>query len=94
MTIPVMKVSDSPAKDPERVRLGRLGALSVHARGRTNVGPARVVWEQGLADEFGIGPDVAAAKRERRMKAALRIRMTRMAMTRWSNRSGTTREAP
>ncbi len=45
-------VSSERQKDQERVRLGRIGALTVHARGRTNVAPAREAWEQALAAEF------------------------------------------
>jgi hypothetical protein len=74
------------AKDPERQRLGRLGALSVHARGRTNVGPARAAWELALADEFGIGDDLDPVEHRRRMDYALRVRMTALARARWSKR--------
>lgn len=78
-------------KDPERVRLGRLGALSVHARGRTNVGPAREASLASLALEFGITDELVPVERERRMQAALRVRMTRLAMARWSKRQTGTR---
>jgi hypothetical protein len=73
-------------KDPERVRLGRLGALTVHARGRTNVAPARSAWESALAAEFGIAPDLEPGERARRMTAAIRVRMSRLASARWGNR--------
>lgn len=73
-------------KDPERVRLGRMGALTVHARGRTNTGPAREAWESNVAAEFGIGEDIDAVERERRMDAAMRVRMTRLANARWASR--------
>jgi hypothetical protein len=82
-----MDTSSEPRrKDPERVRTGRLGALTVHARGRTNTLPARAAWEAGLAAEFGIGDDLDADERKRRMDAALRVRMARMARARWANR--------
>jgi hypothetical protein len=71
-------------KDPERQRLGRLGALTVHARGRTNVGPARAAWEQALAAEFGIGPDLDPDERARRLALAMRVRMSRIAAARWA----------
>jgi hypothetical protein len=71
-------------KDPERQRLGRLGALTVHARGRTNVAPARAAWTEALAAEFGIGPDLDPDERERRMASALRVRMSRIAAARWA----------
>jgi hypothetical protein len=73
-------------KDPERQRTGRLGALTVHARGRTNVAPARIAWEASLAAEFGIGPDLDPAERDRRMRLAMRVRMSRLATARWSTR--------
>lgn len=71
-------------KDPTRVRLGRLGALMVHARGRTNTGPARAAWEAQLATEAGIPDDLPADERARRMEYALRARMTRLAEARWA----------
>lgn len=74
---------ETHVKNPERVRLGRLGALTVHARGRTNVGPARAAWEASLAAESGITDDLDPAERERRVRSALRARMTRLAMARW-----------
>jgi hypothetical protein len=71
------------AKDPERVRLGRLGALTVHARGRTNTAPAREAWVAKLQAE--IDPDGSLTPDEiaRRMQFAMRARMTRLAMARW-----------
>jgi hypothetical protein len=79
-------VDESRTKDPERQRLGRLGALVTHARGRTNVGPARIAWERRLADEFGISEDLEPTERRRRMDFAMRVRMTEMARSRWGNR--------
>lgn len=73
-------------KDPERVRLGRLGALTVHARGRTNVGPARAAWEAKLIAEVDPDGSLAPAERDRRFQYALRLRMTRLAMTRWGRK--------
>lgn len=83
-------VVNETAKDPERVRLGRLGALTVHARGRTNVGPARAAWEARLAAENGIGDDLDPDERRRRVRSAMRARMTRLAMSRWGNRRAAT----
>lgn len=74
------------AKDPERVRLGRLGALEVHARGRTNVAPARAAWEAALAADYGIADDLDPVERERRLRSAMRARMARLAAARWSKR--------
>lgn len=79
-------MDDSRTKDPERQRLGRLGALTVHARGRTNVGPARAAWEAQLAGEFGITDELDPSERSARMHAALRVRMSRLARARWSNK--------
>lgn len=80
-------MDETRQKDPERQRLGRLGALTVHARGRTNTGPARVAWEAALAQEFGISDDLTTADRQKRLDAALRVRMARLAMLRWSKRT-------
>ena len=66
------------------MRLGRLGGLSVAARGRTNVAPARAAWEHALAAEFGITDDLAPGDRHRRMQAAMRVRMSRLARIRWA----------
>ncbi len=71
-------------KDPERVRLGRLGALTVHARGRTNTGPARAAWEAAMAAEFDIPADLTPEARASRMNAAMRVRMSRLATARWN----------
>jgi hypothetical protein len=73
-------------KDPERVRLGRLGGLTCHAGGLTNVGPAREAWERRLAEEFGITDELDARTRQKRMDFALRVRMTELALRRWGNR--------
>lgn len=78
--------STTPHKDPTRVRLGRLGALTVHARGRTNTGPARAAWEAQLAADAGIPDDATEDERTRRMEYALRARMTRLAEARWGKR--------
>jgi hypothetical protein len=81
-------------KDPERQRLGRLGALTVHAKGRTNTGPATRASMEALAAEFGIGPDLDPAERERRMRLALRVRGTRLAEARWGPRRLDKKPAP
>lgn len=78
---------DTNSKDPERVRLGRLGALTVHARGRTNTRAARAAWEAKLASEIDPDGTLDADERARRMQYALRARMTRLAMARWGKRA-------
>ncbi len=80
----MVPMQEPTPKDPIRVRTGRLGALTVHARGRTNTGPARAAWEAQLAAEAGIGDDVTPEERARRMEHALRARMMRLADARWS----------
>jgi len=77
------------AKDPERVRLGRLGALVVHSRGRTNTAPARAAWEAKLASEVDHDGTLEPGERARRMEYALRARMTRLAMHRWDTKTRT-----
>jgi hypothetical protein len=79
-------VDSAPTKDPERQRTGRLGALTVHARGRTNTGPARAAWESRLAAEFGIDDSLTDVERERRMASAVRVRMSQIARSRWTNK--------
>ena len=74
------------AKDPERVRLGRLGALTVHARGRTNTAPARAAWEAKLLAEIDPEGLLSGAERERRLGYAMRVRMTHLARARWSKK--------
>lgn len=71
------------SKDPERVRLGRLGGLTTAARGAHNTRPGREAWERALAAEFGITEDLDPAERKRRLDAALRVRMARVARARW-----------
>ena len=77
---------ETRAKDPERVRLGRLGGLTVAARGRSNTRPARLAWERALDAEYGIDEDLDPQERERRRRAAMRVRMTNLARSRWGHR--------
>jgi hypothetical protein len=70
-------------KNPERVRLGRLGALVLHASGKTNTRPATDAWRAKIAAEVDPDGSLTAAERERRAQYALRARMTRLAMRRW-----------
>jgi hypothetical protein len=75
------------AKDPDRVRLGRLGALTVHAAGKTNTAPARAAWEAKILAEVDPDGTLTADERARRREFAMRLRMTRLAMARWSHRN-------
>ena len=78
--------NDVLRKDPERVRFGRLGALTVHARGRTNTAPARAAWEAKRLAEIDPEGVLSGAERERRFSYAMRARMTRLAMARWGSK--------
>ena len=79
-------MTDQRTKDPERVRTGRLGGLTTAARGAHVTVPGRRAWEAALAAEYGITDDLPEPERRRRMDAALRLRMSRMARARWGNR--------
>jgi hypothetical protein len=83
---------DQHSPDPVRQRLGRLGALTVHARGRTNTGPARTAWEAALAAEFGISDELSESERRKRLSAALRVRMSRLARARWNRKDAGPRD--
>lgn len=77
-------------KDPERVRLGRLGALTLHAAGKGTTTAARAAWEAKLAAEAGITDETPADERERRMGYAIRARMIRLNEARWGKTRRTT----
>lgn len=74
------------SKDPERVRLGRLGALTLHASGKTNTQPARAAWEASLAAEYGIDGSLPPEEHKRRLSLAMRARMACLARARWAKR--------
>lgn len=76
-------MADIRPKDPERVRLGRMGALSTHARGHTNVGPARAGFLASIEAEVDPDGSLDPPERERRAKYALRLRMLRLNAKRW-----------
>lgn len=76
-------MSDRP-KDPVRVMTGRMGALTTHARGHTNTGPATAAkWAKYEAE---VDPDgtLDPATRRKRAEYARRLDMTRLAMRRWA----------
>jgi hypothetical protein len=81
-------MADTRPKDPERVRTGRLGALTVHARGRTNVAPARAAWLANIAAEIDPDQQLDPVELERRMRYALRARMLRLNAARWRKTPG------
>ncbi len=60
----------------ERSMRGRLGALAVHAAGRTNTGPARAAF--GARFYVDIPDDLPQAERDRRAGYARQAHFTRM----------------
>jgi hypothetical protein len=74
-------------KDPVRVRTGRLGALAVHASGKTNTRPARAAWLARPAAEVDPDGTCTDEERERRVQYALRARMIRLNPARWGKRA-------
>ena len=74
---------DDRPKSPERVRLGRLGALELHAAGKTNVGPARAAWMARIVAEVDPEGTLDLDELDRRVAYSLRARMTRLSMARW-----------
>jgi len=76
-------LASSSVKDPVRVMTGRMGALAVHSRGRTNTGPATAArwakYEQAVDPDGTLDP----ATRRRRAEYARRLDMTRLALRRW-----------
>lgn len=73
-------------KDPERVRTGRLGALTVHSRGKTNTAPARAAWLAKIAAECDPTGELPPDELDRRVQYALRARMLRLNAARWKGR--------
>jgi hypothetical protein len=72
----------SEPKDPVRVRTGRIGALTVHSRGRTNTGPARQVFIAKLEAQVDPNRELDADERAKRVEYALRVHMTKLAIAR------------
>lgn len=64
----------------ERVLQGRLGALAVHSRGRTNTAPARGAFNQRFLDEVDPDRVLPEAERERRAAFARRAHFTKLAL--------------
>ena len=76
-------MADIRPKDPERVRLGRMGALTTHARGHTNTGPARAALLAKFDAEVDPTGTLDPAERARRAAYALRLHMLRLNAKRW-----------
>ena len=69
-------------KDPVRVRTGRLGALAVHSRGRTNTAPARAAFMARFERQVDPYSELPLLERQKRAQYAMREHMTRLAMSR------------
>lgn len=76
-------MTEARQKDPERVRLGLMGALTTHARGHTNTGPARLALLAKFDREVDPNNTLDPGERERRAKYALRLHMLRLNAKRW-----------
>jgi hypothetical protein len=76
-------MADALVKDPERVMYGRLGALTVHARGRTNTVPASAAFMARFETEVDPEGVLLPAERARRAEYARRAHMTRLVLRRW-----------
>jgi hypothetical protein len=70
-------------KDPVRVLTGRMGALTVHSRGKTNTVPSRAAFEAKFAAAVDPEQQLDPVERERRAQYAQRLHMTRLARARW-----------
>jgi len=73
---------NATTKDPVRVATGRMGALAVHSRGRTNTATARQAFLARFERE--VDPDglLEPVERKRRAEYALRLHMTRLSRSR------------
>jgi hypothetical protein len=67
-------------KNPDRVLAGRLGALTVHAAGRTNTSPARASFMARFEREVDPEGALPAVERARRAEYARTAYFTRLAI--------------
>lgn len=64
---------------PEQRRLrAKVAALTMHALGRTNTGPARAAWERKFEAEVDPGGTLSPEERARRARLAMRAYMARI----------------
>ena len=63
---------------------GRMGAHSVHARGKTNTAPARAALEAKFADQVDPERVLPEAERAERIKHAKSLHYTRLSQKRWA----------
>ncbi len=64
----------------ERRLRARIGALARHSQGRTNTAPARAAFLKLLEDRIDPNRELPDAERQRRVLAARREHMSRMAL--------------
>jgi hypothetical protein len=64
----------------ERRLRARIGALARHSQGRTNTAPARAAFLKQLEDQVDPNRELSDAERQRRVVAARREHMSRMAL--------------
>lgn len=72
-------------KDPKKVRSGRMGAHSIHARGLTNTAPARAAMEQKFLDQVDPDRTLTEDEREKRLAHAKSLHYSRMIAKRWAS---------
>lgn len=75
-------MSTAHEKDPVRVRTGRLGALKLHASGKTTTTAARAAFMERFRHQVDPDNVLDPAERDRRAGYALREHMARMALAR------------
>ncbi len=69
-------------KNTTRARAGRLGALTIHAAGKTNTGPARTTFLSRFEAEVDPDGSLDPVERARRAGYAKRAYFTRLALQR------------
>lgn len=72
-------------KDPQRVRIGRMGAHALHARGLTNTEPARKALAEKFYDEVDPDRTLSEDEREKRAAHAKSLYYSRIASKRWAS---------
>lgn len=75
------------AKDPVRVATGRMGALALHASGKTNTTVARHAFMARFEREVDPEGLLEPEERQRRAEYALRLHMTRLSRSRGRKRA-------
>jgi len=68
------------SKDSTATLRGRIGALSLHAQGKTNTGPARDAFNRRFEREVDPDGVLPEAERLRRAELAKKLHFTRLAL--------------